>query len=233
MSRFCRRSGKGNSIFLSRRPGLNNAGSRVSARFVAMMTFTVVSWSKPSIWLSNSRRMRWTSRSAPVWESKRLVPIASISSMNTMAGAFSRARRNTSRTMRGPSPKYFCTNSEPTMRMNVAVVWFATAFASIVFPVPGGPYNSTPLGGSMPICAYNSLWVSGSSTASLISCFWMSIPPMSAYVTSGFSDIAKLCTVLSASGGKISTTAWEWRCNATELLGFNNSLFKVLRIRTR
>ncbi len=32
----------GNSIFRSRRPGLNRAGSRVSARFVAMMTFTLL-----------------------------------------------------------------------------------------------------------------------------------------------------------------------------------------------
>lgn len=45
----------------------------------------------------------------------RLVPIASISSIKTMDGAFSRAKRNTSRTIRGPSPKYFCTNSDPTI----------------------------------------------------------------------------------------------------------------------
>ena len=77
------------------------------------------------------------------------------------------------------SPRYFCTNSEPTTLMKAAVVWWATALASIVLPVPGGPYNSTPLGGSMPICLYSSWWVRGSSTASLISCFWMSLPPMS------------------------------------------------------
>lgn len=29
-------------------------------------------------------------------------------------------------------------------------MWWATAFASIVFPVPGGPYISTPRGGSIP-----------------------------------------------------------------------------------
>jgi hypothetical protein len=119
----------------------------------------------------------------------RLVAMASISSMKMMAGAFSRARRNTSRTMRGPgtgrappihasavatrgrpahrrrpyvaitdvhaqrekgghnapSPRYFCTNSEPTTRMKEADVWCATALTSIVLPVPGGPYSSTPL----------------------------------------------------------------------------------------
>jgi hypothetical protein len=36
--------------------------------------------------------------------------------------------------------------------MNAAVVWCATALASIVLPVPGGPQSSTPRGGSMPIC---------------------------------------------------------------------------------
>lgn len=57
----------------------------------------------------------------PVWASKRFVAIASISSIKMMAGAFSLARRNTSRTIRGPSPRYFCTNSDPTTRMNAAV----------------------------------------------------------------------------------------------------------------
>ena len=53
------------------------------------------------------------------------------------------------------SPRYFCTNSLPTTRMKAAVVWCATAFASIVFPVPGGPHSSTPRGGSMPICGHS------------------------------------------------------------------------------
>mmetsp|Transcript_1953 Transcript_1953/g.2882 ORF Transcript_1953/g.2882 Transcript_1953/m.2882 type:complete len:200 (-) Transcript_1953:63-662(-) len=131
--------GCGNSILRSSRPGRSSAGSSVSGRFVHMITLTLVAWSKPSIWFSSSSRMRCTSRSAPVWASKRLVAMASISSMNTMAGAFSRASRNTSRTMRGPSPRYFCTNSDPTMEMNAAVVEFATALAIIVLPVPGGP----------------------------------------------------------------------------------------------
>jgi len=40
--------------------------------------------------------------------------------------------------------------------MNDAVVWLATALASIVLPVPGGPYSNTPLGGSIPIYLYKS-----------------------------------------------------------------------------
>lgn len=40
MRRFCLRSGSGNSIFLSKRPGRSRAGSRVSALLVAMITWT-------------------------------------------------------------------------------------------------------------------------------------------------------------------------------------------------
>ena len=60
--------------------------------------------------------------SPPVWASNLLVAMASISSINIMAGAFSLANLNTSRTILGPSPKYFCTNSEPTTLMKEAVV---------------------------------------------------------------------------------------------------------------
>ena len=34
------------------------------------------------------------------------------------------------------SPRYFCTNSEPTTRMKLAVVELATALTNMVFPVP-------------------------------------------------------------------------------------------------
>jgi len=59
--------------------------------------------------------------------------------MNTIEGEFYLAILKTSRTILGPSPKYFCTNSDPTTLIKVAVVIFATAFAIIVLPVPGGP----------------------------------------------------------------------------------------------
>lgn len=56
----------------------------------------------------------------PVCASNRLVAIASISSINIIAGAFSLASLNTSLTIRGPSPRYFWTNSEPTTLMKAA-----------------------------------------------------------------------------------------------------------------
>jgi len=151
MSLFCLLSGKGNSIFLSNLPGLRRAGSNVSCLFVAMITLTFVDWSNPSIWFNISISTLCTSLSAPVYASNLFVAIASTSSMKIIAGAFSRASLNTSRTILGPSPKYFYTNSEPTTRINAAVVECATALAIIVFPVPGGPYKSTPRGGSIPI----------------------------------------------------------------------------------
>lgn len=52
-------------------------------------------------------------------------------------------------------------------------------------------------------------WVKGNSTASLISCFWLSRPPTSEYLTSGFSSAPNMEILLSASGGKISTRAFE------------------------
>ncbi len=79
----------------------------------------------------------------------------STSSMKTIDGEFYFASLNTSRTILGPSPRYFWTNSDPTTLMKVAVVILATALAIIVFPVPGGPYSKTPLGGSIPIWLYN------------------------------------------------------------------------------
>ena len=176
--------------------------------------------------------MRCTSRSAPVCASNLAVAMESTSSMKIIAGAFSFARRNTSRTILGPSPRYFCTNSLPTTRMNAAVVWCATAFANIVLPVPGGPYSKTPLGGSIPIWRYKSKCVNGSSTASRISCFCTSIPPTSEYFTSGLSASDNSEIEESASGGKMSTSALECLCNATLDDGFNSSRFKVLKIRT-
>ena len=59
--------------------------------------------------------------------------------MKMIEGAFSLAILKTSQTILGPSPKYFCTNSEATTLMKEAFVFAATAFAIIVFPVPGGP----------------------------------------------------------------------------------------------
>ncbi len=68
----------------------------------------------------------------------------STSSMKMMEGAASLAITKSSRTILAPSPMYFCTSSAPDTRMKVESVWWATARARSVLPVPGGPYMSTP-----------------------------------------------------------------------------------------
>mmetsp|Transcript_28891 Transcript_28891/g.85982 ORF Transcript_28891/g.85982 Transcript_28891/m.85982 type:complete len:264 (-) Transcript_28891:458-1249(-) len=206
--KMCRRvfwSGAGNSILRSMRPGRISAGSSDSILLVAMITLTSTCASKPSSWLSSSSMVRWISRSPPEVESYRLVPTASISSMKTMVGAFSSATRKSSRTSFGPSPRYFWMSSEPVTRRKVAEVWFATALARSVLPVPGSPYRITPLGGRMPMSSYSSGWVRGSSTASLISWICVSRPPMSAYDSTGALSTFITLTIGSASSASRPT----------------------------
>mmetsp|Transcript_48290 Transcript_48290/g.126270 ORF Transcript_48290/g.126270 Transcript_48290/m.126270 type:complete len:240 (-) Transcript_48290:160-879(-) len=133
--------------------------------------------------------------------------MASTSSMNTMHAFFERAIWNSSRTMRAPSPTYFWTSSEPMTRMKHASVRLATARAASVLPVPGGPYSSTPLGGSTPSWTKRSGCSIGSSRTSRS--FWISslLPPMSLYVMSGFSSTVIIVTVGSIFGGK---GIWIW-----------------------
>ena len=75
-----------------------------------------------------------TSLSPPAPSSKRAPPMASISSKNMMHAFLERAISKSSRTIRAPSPTYFCTSSEPMTRMKQASVLFATARAHRVFP---------------------------------------------------------------------------------------------------
>jgi len=51
--------------FLSRRPGLSRAGSRVSGLLVAIRTLMLPRESKPSNWFTISSMVRWTSLSPP------------------------------------------------------------------------------------------------------------------------------------------------------------------------
>mmetsp|Transcript_12628 Transcript_12628/g.19636 ORF Transcript_12628/g.19636 Transcript_12628/m.19636 type:complete len:200 (+) Transcript_12628:95-694(+) len=130
------RSGRPNSIFLSRRPGLARAGSRVSGLLVAMRTLMFPRESKPSSWLTISSMVLWTSESP---SPKRAPPMASISSKKMMQDFFDLAIWKSSLTILAPSPTYLWTSSEPMTRMKQASVLLATALAVRVFPVPGGP----------------------------------------------------------------------------------------------
>lgn len=67
-----------------------------------------------------------------------------------MAGLFFSA--SSKAFLRFPSayPAIFDIISGPLIRKKNAPVSFATALAISVFPEPGGPYKSTPLGGFTP-----------------------------------------------------------------------------------
>eukprot|EP00835_Amoeboradix_gromovi_P000933 NODE_35_length_31537_cov_0.293403.p15 type:complete len:162 gc:universal NODE_35_length_31537_cov_0.293403:15704-16189(+) len=114
---------------------------------------------------------------------------------------------NNSRTIRAPSPTYFCTSSLPITLMNVASVLLATALAHNVLPVPGGPYSSTPFGGSIPSLVNLSGYNNGVSTTSLNFSICSLHPPTSAYVTSGFSSTCIIVTDGSIFGG---SGIWIW-----------------------
>lgn len=134
---------------------------------MAIRTLMLPRGSKPSSWLINSNIVRWTSLSPPAPSSKRAPPMASTSSKKIMQAFLLRAISKSSRTIRAPSPTYFWTSSEPITRMKVASVRFATARAQSVFPVPGGPYSKTPLGGSMPSLTNRSGYVGVKTTSSM------------------------------------------------------------------
>jgi hypothetical protein len=70
--------------------------------------------------------------------------------MKMMQGAWARACSNRSRTRAAPTPTNISTNSDPLIEKKGTPASPATARASSVFPVPGGPTSSTPLGMRAP-----------------------------------------------------------------------------------
>ncbi len=104
--------------------------------------------------------------------------------MKMMDGAAARAWANRSRTRAGPTPTSIPRNSDAAMEKNGTPASPATALASSVLPLPGGPDSRMPLGGLAPKAsnisgsARNSLTSRSSSMASCI-------PATSAKVTAG------------------------------------------------
>ena len=92
--------------------------------------------------------------------------MASISSINIIDGDFSFACLNKSRTREAPTPTNISTKSEPDREKNGTCASPATAFASRVLPVPGGPTNRAPFGIFPP----KEVYFSGFFKKSTISC---------------------------------------------------------------
>ena len=73
--------------------------------------------------------------------------------------------------------------SGPPIEIKCEFVSDAIALASKVFPVPGGPYSNTPLGGCIPNLSKISGCRRGNSIISLIFLIESPKPPMSSYET--------------------------------------------------
>ncbi len=161
------RSGSSTCICRSKRPARSNALSRMSARLVAASMMIPLLVPNPSISVSNWLRVFSRSSLPPMLALlPRARPMASISSMNTMHGAFSFACWNKSRTRLAPTPTNISTKSEPESEKNGTSASPATAFANRVFPVPGGPMSSAPFG----ILPPSSVYFFGFFRKSTISC---------------------------------------------------------------
>ncbi len=102
--------------------------------------------------------------------------------MKMMHGAFSFACLKRSRTRDAPTPTNISTKSDPDIEKNGTFASPAIAFAISVFPVPGGPTSSAPLGIFPPSFVY----LSGhfrNDTISSTSCFASASPATSLNVT--------------------------------------------------
>ena len=110
--------------------------------------------------------------------------------MKTMDGAFFLACSKRSRTRDAPTPTNISTKSEPEIEKKGTPASPATALASSVLPVPGGPISNTPLGMRAP----RELNLEGflrNSTISTSSSFSSSAPATSWKVTFGPSSGAR------------------------------------------
>mmetsp|Transcript_50517 Transcript_50517/g.109528 ORF Transcript_50517/g.109528 Transcript_50517/m.109528 type:complete len:350 (-) Transcript_50517:298-1347(-) len=179
-------SGRSTGTRRSKRPGRSSAESSTSARLVAAMTMTPALPSKPSIsvriWLSVCSRSSLPPPMPPRLPPARCRPTASISSIKTMHGAFFFASEKSERMRAAPTPTNISTNSEPEAEMKGTPASPATARASRVLPVPGGPSIMTPRGILAPR-AENFAGFLRNSTTSVSSNLEASQPATSSKVT--------------------------------------------------
>ena len=132
------------NISRSKRPALRRAGSSESGRLVAPMTNTCP---LPSTCPSSSKQDRsWVTilRSISLCAVSLLGDIASISSMKRTHGADSLACWKRSLRISSDSPDTPLTTSVAVSLMNGSPNSPAMAWASMVFPLPGGPWSKKP-----------------------------------------------------------------------------------------
>ena len=135
----------------------------------------------PSSSVSSAATTRSVTPESKLWP--RRGASASTSSRNTSDGAESLARRNNSRTAFSEAPTHLSISSEPLTACTLSCPVLASARTTKVLPQPGGPYSSTPRGGSMPSRAKVSGCCNGHSTASVSACLASAMSPTSSSVT--------------------------------------------------
>ncbi len=115
--------------------------------------------------------------------------------MKMMQGDACFACSKRSRTREAPTPTNISTKSEPEIEKKGTPASPATARASSVLPVPGGPYRSTPFGMRAP-SAWNFFGFSRNSLISCSSSTASSAPATSLNVTFGESGDMRLALLL-------------------------------------
>ena len=105
--------------------------------------------------------------------------------MKMIAGALSRASLNRRRIRAAPRPANISMNEEADWLKNLAPDSWATALASSVLPVPGGPCSRIPFGTLAPSCLKR-FGSERKSTTSRSSSLVSSTPATSSQVTALF-----------------------------------------------
>jgi len=145
MSSLASCSGRGTRILFSNH--LKRAGSSSHGKFEAASknTHSFADLISPSSWINSSvfilREASWS-------PSDLVVMIESISSRNIVEGWWYRASSKSTLINFSESPHHLLTIVDAEMLKNVVRHSVATAFAIIVFPVPGGPKRRIPFQGS-------------------------------------------------------------------------------------
>mmetsp|Transcript_5777 Transcript_5777/g.10013 ORF Transcript_5777/g.10013 Transcript_5777/m.10013 type:complete len:273 (-) Transcript_5777:778-1596(-) len=141
---FWRLTASGRSTMRRRGRRLTTASSRSKGRLVAARTstrsFSLVR--RPSQLAMNSFLILRIASCSPALSLRP--SMESTSSMKTTAGAVLLARLNTARIYFSPSPNHLLATLDMDTLMKFAPASVATALASMVLPVPGGPKRRMP-----------------------------------------------------------------------------------------
>ena len=130
-------------------PSGNTSGRLVAARIKRPLDVSM-----PSISESSWFKVCCCSDSPPPLTPLLLRPMESISSIKMIHGEFCCACLNKLRTREAPTPTYISIKSEPDRKKNGTSASPATALASRVLPVPGGPTSRAPFGSFAPMWVY-------------------------------------------------------------------------------